>query len=185
MKNLSIGILLLLILFSGCVSDEENNQIIFERDLQKIEEYLVQNPIASVKKLEDPATGIRILWQEVSESGKSPVALDTIVVDYVGKLLNNFVFDTSLESVAKDKNIFNPNRTYEPLQFLFGISDVIAGFEFAIFNMEEGDKATVIMPSLYGYGTFEQSGIPRNSPLIFELDLIQIKGVVEDEVIEE
>ncbi|MFD2203795.1 FKBP-type peptidyl-prolyl cis-trans isomerase [Shivajiella indica] len=184
MKRLGIGILSLLILFSGCVSDEENNQIIFDRDLQKIEDYLSENPIASVKELEDPATGIRILWQEVSESGKSPVALDTIVVDYVGKLLNNSVFDTSIESVARAKNIFNPNRTYEPLQFLFGTGDIIPGFEFAIFKMEEGDKATVIMPSLYGYGSFEQGGIPKNSPLIFELDLIQIKGVVEDEVLD-
>jgi FKBP-type peptidyl-prolyl cis-trans isomerase FklB len=184
MKRLSIGFLTVLILLSGCVSDEENNQIIFERDLQRIEEYLSQNPIASVKKLEDPATGIRILWQEVSESGKGPVALDTIVVDYVGKLLDNFVFDTSLESVARDENIFNPNRNYEPLQFLFGTRDVIPGFEFAIFNMEEGDKATVIMPSLYGYGAIEQAGIPRNSPLIFELDLIQIKGIKEDEIID-
>jgi len=184
MKKLSIGILSLLILFSGCVSDEENNQIIFERELQKIEKYLLENPIASVKEFVDPSTGIRILWQEVSESGKSAVNLDTIVVDYVGKLLNNSVFDTSLESVARQKNIFNPNRTYEPLQFLFGVGDVLPGFEFAIFKMEEGDKATVIMPSLYGYGSFETQGIPKNSPLLFELDLIQIKGVVEDEVIE-
>ena len=36
-------------------------------------------------------------------------------------------------------------------------------------------KATVIMPSLYAYGSQGNGGIPANSPLIFELELVDIK----------
>ena len=41
--------------------------------------------------------------------------------------------------------------------------------------MHAGEKATVIFPSRLGYGTQASGGIPANSPLIFELDLVQIK----------
>jgi len=175
MRYLGLGILVLSVLLSACISDSENAQIIFERDKQRIEQFVRENPIPSVKEFSDPALGIRIFWQEVSNSGRKAVPGDTVVVDYVGKLLNGNVFDTSIESVARDNNIFNPNRTYEPFRFVFGFDRLIQGFLFGISKMEEGDKATVIMPSLYGYGRDSSPGIPSNSVLIFELDFIQLK----------
>ncbi|RZS95285.1 FKBP-type peptidyl-prolyl cis-trans isomerase [Cecembia calidifontis] len=174
MKYLSIGILALSVWLSSCISDSENAQIIFERDKQKIEEFVRENPIPSVKEFSDPALGIRIFWQEVSNSGRKAFLGDTVVVDYVGKLLNGNVFDTSIESVARANNIFFPNRPYEPFRFAFGYESVIQGFLFGISQMEEGDKATVIMPSLYGYGRQASQGIPSNSILMFELDYIQL-----------
>lgn len=183
MKKVSFGILTFLILFSGCISDSENTQVIFERDKQRIEEYLQQNPITSVKKLEDSSLGIKIFWTEVSESGKKPLPGDTLSVDYVGRLLDKMVFDTSIESVARANNLWVPGETYTPYRFIFGspFDRPIPGFEFAVSQMEEGDKVIALIPSLYGYGNFEQQGIPRNSPLIFEIDLVEIRGVVEEE----
>jgi FKBP-type peptidyl-prolyl cis-trans isomerase len=93
----------------------------------------------------------------------------------VGKLLNGRVFDTSIESVARDNNIFSENRNYIPLRFILGRGQLIEGFESAIAIMEAGDKATVIMPSIFGYGGAAQGDIPPNSPLIFELDFIELK----------
>lgn len=185
MRRVSIGILSLLIVLSGCVSDQENFQIIFERDVERIEQYIAENSIPSVKEFNDPALGIWIFWQETSGSGIKPELGDTLTVNYTGKLLNNSVFDTSHEGVARENNIFDPNRTYEPIQFVSGYSQVIAGFEFALFQMEKGDKATVLFPSLYGYGPAQQPGIPSNSPLIFELELVKINGLQEEDVIDE
>lgn len=177
MKKFSVFVLLATVIFTGCVSDEENAQIIFERDLKNIELYLSQNAIPSVKEFKDPASGLVLIWQEISASGKLPVVGDTLKVDYVGKLSNNTVFDTSLESVAKDNNLFNANRSYAPLELLFGYGQVIPGFEFALSKMELGDKVTVIIPSVYGYGSQEVSSIPKNSILIFEIDLLEVNGV--------
>lgn len=174
MKYLSLGILVLSVWLSACISDSENAQIIFERDKQKIEQFVRDNPISSVKEFSEPAMGIRIFWQEVSNSGRKASIGDTVVVDYVGKLLNGNVFDTSFESVARANNIFNPNRPYEPFKFSFGLDPVIQGFLFGISQMEEGDKATIIMPSLYGYGRDASPEIPSNSILMFELDYVQL-----------
>jgi FKBP-type peptidyl-prolyl cis-trans isomerase len=164
----------LLIIFSGCVSDQENTQIIFERDVKAIQDYLAQNPINAVKKLEDSATGLSIYWSEVSGSGILPAVGDSVYVNYVGKFLNGTVFDTSIESVARANNIFSSNRRYAPLDVRFGYGQVIPGFEFALSKMEKGDKATVFMPSLYGYGSNPVGSIPANSPLAFELEIVNI-----------
>lgn len=37
---------------------------------------------------------------------------DTVTVDYVGKLTNGTVFDTSIESVAKENGIYATGRNY-------------------------------------------------------------------------
>ena len=41
--------------------------------------------------------------------------------------------------------------------------------------MEKGDKATVFIPSIFGYGKNSSGEIPLNSPLIFELNLVDVK----------
>jgi FKBP-type peptidyl-prolyl cis-trans isomerase len=174
MNKLSLIVLAVLWFFSSCVSDSENDQIIFQRNLEQIEKYISENNIPSKKQFNDPATGIRIYWQETSGIGNMPSVGDTLRVDYVGKLLNNFVFDTSVDSVARSNNIFNPNRTYEPFKMLFGITGLIVGFEFALSKMDEGDIATVIFPSLYGYGSRPQNEIPANSPLVFQINLVEV-----------
>ena len=175
MKRLSVIVFSIALLFSSCISDSENDQIIFQRNLDDIEKYVANNPITSVKEFNDPSTGIRIYWQELSGSGELAAIGDTLWVDYTGKLLNKFVFDTSIDSVARQNNIFNPNRDYEPFVMLFGLTGLIAGFEFALSKMEEGDIATVLMPSLYGYGGQGQGSIPANAPLLFEINLLELR----------
>lgn len=180
MGKLGIFVLFILVLAAGCVSDEENTQVIHENNLKEIDKYLADNPMTSVKEFNDTGTGIVMIWQEVSGSGISPASGDTLKIDYVGKLVSNSVFDTSIDSIARAHNVHNPNRTYEPLEFRFGIDPLIPGFEYGILQMELGDKATIIMPSLYGYASEERPGIPRNSVLVFEMDLVEINGQVAE-----
>jgi FKBP-type peptidyl-prolyl cis-trans isomerase len=175
MKRLSLIAFSIALGFSSCISDSENDQIIFQRNLVDIEKYVEDNPINSVKELIDPATGIRIYWQELSESGELAAIGDTLWVDYTGRLLNKFVFDTSIDSVARQNNIFNPNRDYEPFVMLFGLTSLIPGFQFALSYMEEGDIATVLMPSLYGYGGQGQGSIPPHAPLLFEINMLELR----------
>jgi len=169
------GFFLLAIGFTACVDPDSTAESILEKDKKAIEEYLAENPITGPKDFVDEVSGFRVIWQELSNSGKLPVPGDTVEVDYVGKLLNGRVFDTSIESVARDNNIFSENRNYIPLRFILGRGQLIEGFESAIAIMEAGDKATVIMPSLFGYGSGAQDRVPPNSPLIFELDFIDLK----------
>ncbi len=160
--------------FFSCVDSQQTDEAILDVDKRAIAEYLEDNPIANVQEFNDEVTGIRIFWQELSNSGQEAAIGDTVSVDYTGRLLTNRVFDTSIEQVARDNNIFSEARAYIPLRFLLGRNQLIQGFEFAVEQMELGDKATVVMPSLWGYGNAAAGDIPANSPLIFELDLVRV-----------
>ncbi len=159
---------------TSCIDKEESAEAVYARDVEAIEDYIQASSLTNVKEYNDPTYGIRIIWQEVSGSG-IPVELgDTLRVDYTGKLLNDNVFDTSIESVARDNNLFSSNRDYSPLKFRIGLGYLIFGFEYGVAQMEQGDKATIFIPSGSGYGRNPNGEIPSNSPLIFEMDLVEV-----------
>lgn len=162
-------------LFS-CIDEGATDEALLANDKAAIEAYLETDTLVNVKEFHDEATGLRVIWQELSNSGVEVKASDTLTVDYVGRLLSGKVFDTSIEDVAKDAGVFNSDRTYKPLVFAIGYGRLIPGFEIGLSKMEEGDKATVIIPSYYGYGKQGSSDgrIPANTPILFELDLQKV-----------
>ncbi|REG92077.1 FKBP-type peptidyl-prolyl cis-trans isomerase [Algoriphagus antarcticus] len=161
--------------FVSCIDDEATDDVIYNQDLAEIQGYLDTTSIVNVKKVYDSNYGVTVIWQELSGS-KDTVSLgDTLKVNYVGKLLNNKVFDTSIEDVAKSEGIYASNRNYQPLVFIIGYGQLIPGFEIGALKMEVGDKATVFIPSLYAYGKQGTNGIvpiPSNAPILFELEII-------------
>lgn len=99
----------------------------------------------------------------------------TVKVDYIGKLLNGKVFDSSIESVAKENGLYNPRRTYMPLEYVVGQVPLIEGWERGVMGMPAGTELMLIMPSTLGYGSRGAGDdIPPNSPLIFELNIIEV-----------
>jgi len=77
---------------------------------------------------------------------------DKVKVDYIGKLESGEVFDTSIEEVAKEEGIYNPEREYAPLEFVVGEGKLIEGFEEGVLGMEVGEEKTVVIPPEKGYG---------------------------------
>lgn len=160
---------------SSCISDEENMDVVFEQDLQKIEEYIQTVETEYMRRETVGETGIVLLFTEEVESEELPQVRDTLVVDYTGKLLDGTVFDTSVEQVAQDNGLFNPNRTYEPFEVVLGMSSVINGWHWSLSQMKEGEKAIALIPSSYAYGSQANGPIPANSVLVFELDLLEVR----------
>lgn len=160
---------------SSCISDEENMDVVFEQDLQKIEEYIQTVETEYMRRETVGETGIVLLFTEEVESEELPQVRDTLVVDYTGKLLDDTVFDTSVEQVAQDNGLFNPNRTYEPFEVVLGMSSVINGWHWSLSQMKEGEKAIALIPSSYAYGSQANGPIPANSVLVFELDLLEVR----------
>lgn len=180
MKNRWIAIASLLIgslAVYSCIDPDQTEEVTLQRDIESIEAYIEENPIASVKDFSVPQEGIYMFWTEAidSEVNTDLLRADTVVVNYTGRLLTDVVFDTSIEQTAKDNNIYSSSRNYIPLTFPLGYGYVISGFEYALSLMKAGEKATVIFPSRLGYGTNSTGSIPANSPLIFELELEEIK----------
>jgi len=110
-----------------------------------------------------------------------PLAGDTVQVNYTGKLLNGKVFDSSIQSVAQAAGLNEPGRTFEPIKFAVGHQEVIPGWDEGLLLLNEGSKATFIIPSSLAYG--EQGSpdggatIPPFSPLVFNVELVSVKRI--------
>ncbi|WP_296619551.1 FKBP-type peptidyl-prolyl cis-trans isomerase [Marivirga sp.] len=109
-------------------------------------------------------------------SGEKPEAGDTVKVNYVGKLLDGTVFDTSYEDLAREEGVYNPQRTYGPIEIPIGKGRVIRGWDEGIMLLNEGSEATLYIPSGLGYGARGSgAAVPPNSTLIFDVELVEVK----------
>lgn len=61
-----------------------------------------------------------------------------------------------------------------PFQFVVGSTNVIAGFDQGVTGMKVGGKRTVIIPANLGYGSQAKTGIPPNSGLVFDIELLEV-----------
>ena len=93
-------------------------------------------------------------------AGSSPKNGDVCKCNYVGKFLDGKTFD-------QNKGIDMP------------IGGMIPGFNEALMLMKKGGKATFLIPPTIGYG--EQGGgpIPGNTPLVFEVELLDFKPAAQ------
>ncbi|WP_406662444.1 peptidylprolyl isomerase [Methanolobus sp. ZRKC3] len=89
-----------------------------------------------------------------NDSGPVVEPGDYISVNYTGRLTDGTVFDTSVEQIAIDSGVYNPQRNYKPLDFVAGTGMMIAGFDSAVIGMAVGDEKTVTIPPEEAYGPF-------------------------------
>ena len=71
-------------------------------------------------------------------------------VDYIGKL-------------------FSDGSTFDEGNIKTDIRGLIEGWQAALTTLPAGSKATIFIPSLYGYRDVGQQGIPANSTLMFHI----------------
>lgn len=161
------------------VEKEQNKKMEEQKvlmELRKNEEpkalakYLADNKI-TVKPTE---SGLYYV-EKTKGKGAKPVAGDTVKVNYTGRLLDGKVFDTSVESVAKEAGVYDERRPYEPIAFPLGQNQVIKGWEEALALMTPGTKALIVLPSSIAYGEQNAGPIPPFSPLVFEVELVSVK----------
>ena len=160
------------------VYDEEAFEIKMEEDqlkgeaeeAERLETYIQENGI-TVNPNDD---GVYVI---IHNRGTGAVANQgkTILMNYTGRLTDGTIFDTSLEDIAKENDLFTPQRTYEPLEFTVGIGQVIIGMDNAVTGMRTGTKATLIIPSNVAYGSRTQGSIPGFSTLIFDIEITGVK----------
>lgn len=93
-----------------------------------------------------------------SADGPHPTRRSIVTAHYTGWTINGKKFDSS--------------RGGTPLAVR--LSDLIEGWIIAMQQMTVGDKWKIYIPSELGYGKFSQPGIPGNSTLVFEVELLGI-----------
>jgi FKBP-type peptidyl-prolyl cis-trans isomerase FklB len=106
------------------------------------------------------ASGIQ--YEVVKEgSGPKPAATDTVVVHYKGTLLDGTEFDNSY-------------TRGEPATF--PLNRVIQGWTEGVALMPVGSKYKLYIPHTLAYGVNDNGPIPGGSLLVFEVELLEIKG---------
>ncbi len=110
---------------------------------------------------EKTASGLMYIMHEEGK-GPKPAAGQNVKVHYELKLADGVVVDSSYSRGT-------------PLDIPIGVGRVIPGWDEGIQLLNEGAKATLIVPSELGYGPSGAGGvIPPNATLIFKVELVQV-----------
>jgi peptidylprolyl isomerase len=113
------------------------------------------------------ASGLQIIDSKVG-TGATPKSGQICVMHYTGWLY---------EDGKKGKKFDSSVDRNEPFEFPIGQRKVIAGWDEGVASMKVGGKRTLIIPSTLGYGARGAgSVIPPNATLIFDVELLDVKG---------
>jgi FKBP-type peptidyl-prolyl cis-trans isomerase 2 len=95
---------------------------------------------------------------------------DSVTIEYVGRLADGMVFDTSDEQLAEQSGLAeeNPERIFEPLTVDVGEDTIIPGLQEALRGMEAGDETTVTIPPEQAYGEHTEERIGEYDRQAFE-----------------
>jgi len=94
-------------------------------------------------------------------TGPKPTLKDTVVCNYKGEFINGNEFDNSYKRGTPAE---------------FPLTNVIRGWTEVLQLMPVGSKYKVYVPYQLGYGPSDYNGIPGGSLLIFEIELMSVKG---------
>jgi len=104
-----------------------------------------------------------LIYKEVQPgTGPSPKATDTVKVHYRGTLVNGTEFDSSY-------------KRNEPTEF--PLNGVIRCWTEGVQKMKTGGKSVLVCPADLAYGEQGRPSIPGGATLIFEIELLEVKGV--------
>ena len=153
---------------------------IYQYQIDKLEAFAAKN-YAGLDSLEKGFYFVKLVEKPAETD---TIAVNTSVqVDYIGKLLDGFCFDTNIADSAKVYGLFNLSKSYEPLSVNFlknGYStsddgtrtystDVINGFAMAVGRMNYGEEAIAFFWSPLAYGTKSSDSYPAYAPMCFYL----------------
>ena len=128
-------------------------------------------PVVVGSETPGPSADQLIVTDTKIGTGREAVVGATVKMHYSGwlyrplaKKMHGKLFDSSY-----------PRR--EPLEFQLGAGRVIKGWDQGLAGMKVGGKRTLIIPPELAYGSkgTPDGGIPPNSALIFEVELVEVK----------
>ena len=149
MKHITWSLLMVLsVLFVACSTYSEEEKKDFDKKIQK---HLDKQGLSYTK------TDSGLYYEMIEEGeGENIKFRDVITVNYIGSLTSGKEFD------AQDSMEFR-------------ISGQIGAWQEMMLMMKKGSKANLIAPPQLGYADQKQEGIPKNSILIYEIEVLDVK----------
>ena len=130
---------------------------------EALQNYIVENNI-TVEPLE---SGIYIIPMEKGK-GRCPEKGEKVELDFDAKLLNGKTIGSTIDTDKK-------------LSFVLGDGSVIPGWEEIVPRMHLGERITAVIPFEMAYGDHDVSGIPSYANLVYDIKLLKITTVEEQE----
>ena len=112
------------------------------------------------KGVEKTASGLAFEIINKGDTSKMPKENSDVVVKYKGTLTDGKEFDST------DKHGGQPAS--------FNLAQVIPGFREGLQKIGKGGKAILYIPGKLGYGNQAVPGIPPNSTLIFNVEMVDV-----------
>lgn len=166
MKNKDMSFIvafIIVIIFAGFISFMIiNNKTSQVDNQQKLGEPLDNNiNNVDINKINiNEADASKENMEKVSKNG------DVLVMNYTGRFVDGKVFDSNVD--PKFNHV-------EPFEFTLGAGMVIKGWDEGLLGMKIGEKKTLTISPDKAYGPNDYHGIPGNSTLIFDVELLGIK----------
>jgi FKBP-type peptidyl-prolyl cis-trans isomerase FkpA len=149
MKNLIPLFVLCFLVSIGCNRESVNED-------EAISDFIAENNLIG-EFVED---GIFVSIENPG-NGKMPTSTDRVSVFYEGKYASDGkVFDGNLSSAS-------------PIEF--SLQGVIRGWTKGLPYFGEGDKGWLVLPSDQAYGSNPPSGVRKNAPMAFYIELVSVK----------
>ncbi len=156
MKKIVFLMLMVTIAVSACKKRETIDQDLIDDEI--IRTHIERNNLGVYEKT---STGL-YLQVVTPGTGQTPRAdSSNITINYVGRLLTGKIFDASPPSAPRS----------------FDLKDLIEGWKEGIPTIKEGGRIRMLVPSRLGYGQGGVDGIPPNSVIYFDIELITVKKI--------
>ncbi len=145
-----IPLFLIVFLLPSCAKRKAEKQA--EEDDQILQEYISANNLTATKT----ESGLYIVINDPG-TGAPCTGFSDVTVAYAGYFTNGSVFDQS-----------------DAQGITLNLANVIPGWHEGIPHFKEGGSGKLLIPSALGYGPNGTAGIPPNSVLIFDVELIDV-----------
>src|SRR5438874_3815884 len=137
---------------------EDKQKALAEQNVKDGEKFLAENK----KKEGVKTTASGLQYKVIKEgTGPQPKLTDAVVANYRGTLINGTEFDSSY-------------KRGQPATF--PLTGVTKGWTEALQLMKVGSKYQLFIPASLAYGDRGRPGIPPNSLLIFEVELMNVNS---------
>lgn len=118
-------------------------------------------PAVDLSAMTQTASGLNILDLVVGD-GEEATPGRSVTVHYTGWFIDGEKFDSSLDRG-------------DPFQLTLGAGRVIAGWDEGLVGMRVGGQRRLVIPPELAYGPEGRSGIPPNSTLVFDVELLAVE----------